>query len=66
MRVQFICYKTIFVNIDLRNKLTKGLIKLLYKKKKKIQADQLNPTQPNTRPNDLSFIGLEEIVDYIE
>ena len=44
MQAQFICYKPIFVNLDLRHKLTKGFIRLLLKKK--IQADQPNATQP--------------------
>ena len=44
MQAQFICYKLIFVNLELRHKLTKRLIRLLIKKKKN-QADQPNLTQ---------------------
>ena len=45
MQAQFICYKLIFVNLELRNKVAKGLIRPLVKKKKKIKL--INPTQPN-------------------
>ena len=33
IQAQFICYKLIFVNLELRHKLLKNLIKLLVKKK---------------------------------
>ena len=47
MQVQFITHEPIFVNLELRYKLIKGLIKILVKKNKN-QADQPNPTQGRT------------------
>ena len=44
------------MNLNLRHKLTKGLIRLLLKKIKN-QADQ-----PKSRPNTLSSIGFEKIM----
>ena len=59
MQPQFIYYKFKFINLDLRQKLKKVLIKLLVKKySNKIKP--INPTQPNPRPNTLNSIGLME------
>ena len=47
MQAQFIFYKPKFVNLELRHKLTKVLIRLLVKKKKyKNKIKLINPTQP--------------------
>ena len=47
MQTQFIYYKLIFVNLDLKHKLTKCVTRLLYIfiYKKKNQTDQPNLTQ---------------------
>ena len=57
MQIQFICYKPKFVNLELRYKCTRVLIRLLVKNTK-IKSSR--STQPNG-PNTLTFIGLEEI-----
>ena len=68
MQSQFICYKSKFLNLELRRKLIKVLIRLLVKntKAKSSRSTQPNPTQPNLRSNTLSSIGLEEIMNSIE
>ena len=48
------------MNLDLRHKLTKSLIRLIKKEIKPI-----NPTQPNSRLNALSSIGFDEIMGSI-
>ena len=57
MQAQFIYYKSTFMNLNLRHK---RLDKTFIKKKKSTQS-----TQPNSRPNILSSIGLKELMDFI-
>ena len=63
MQAQFIYYKTKFMFLELRHKLTRVLIRLLVKNTHKIKP--INATQLNPRPNTLNFIELEKIVGFI-
>ena len=66
MHAQFIYYKSTFLNLDLRYKLIKDFIRLLYIYiYTYIYKNSSRSTQPNPRPNALSSLGLEEIVGSI-